>query len=176
MNIYLAGDPDAHEQFNAYAKELTADGFEVVSSWHQDSNVAQLVSQSLQQQKAMRDTTNRLFDSLFNGQESHTTPTERQALRGAPADQIVEATDRFLSEIESADVVIAHLNTASMEAGYALAKGKELIAIGSTTSLMIPFFIEKVKIVEDWASARGKLWSKRTLQMMGRKLPIPEEA
>lgn len=178
MIVYLAGKPADHEPFNQYAKELTADGYQVVSTWHRDAGVAQIVAQSQQQQQANSHMMAHLQRILETGPDPDTdeNPFDSLVVPVYPFLGTEEAEDRFRSELKSADYVIADLESSSMEAGYALALGKKVIAIGSSESMMIPFFLGQVKIVNDWPSARAKLFSARSMRVLGRKFPIEENA
>lgn len=65
--------------------------------------------------------------------------------------------------------MIADLDTASMEAGYALALDKKLIAIGPSHSLMFSLFSELIRPANNWSEAIQSLLSARNLEIIGGK-------
>jgi len=156
MKICLVGKPNEQERFKGYATELRSYGFEVVSSWHESDQTAILAErfQTIQDNQSQ-------FVSKFmritlgqNIAGEKITDIDRKSVAGGPsALEIDNSFRRFKSELLAADCVIADLNGASMEAGFALALGKRIVLIGDSKSPLISYCIGKVKIANDWVGA-----------------------
>ena len=155
MIVYLAGNPAEHEQFNGYAQQLEADGHQVVSTWHRDDKAASTMQEARDQREAMA-------NFAWTSKPSVTD------LEGA--------ADRFNSEIDNVDSVVAELPTAAMEAGYAVAKGIRVIAIGSSESMMIPLFGEQIELMANWGAALAALRGRRMRRILARPLPVHENS
>lgn len=176
MIIFLAGKPEDHQQINTYAEQLTAAGVQVISSWHRNDALAKLAEQSCEQKQAQDKIVSNFLRGAATGQISSLPDSAYRAAGGPPVDEMESAVERFQSEMKSADWVIADLDAASMEAGYAVALRKKIIAIGSSESMMFHFFLDKNKLVEDWPAAIDKVASIRILSRFSRGRPEIGEA
>jgi hypothetical protein len=161
MKIYLAGQPEEHARFNSYASELRCDGFNVVSTWHVDSAVSDLVEKF----RMAQDSQARFlckFMKIVTSQNAELvdpiTDEDRVAVAGGfSVYDFEDAFQHFGREVKQADVVIADLNGAAMKAGYARALGKQLLAIGNWKSPLVTYGIDEIKLASDWGHARAIL-------------------
>jgi nucleoside 2-deoxyribosyltransferase len=172
MRIYLAGKPEEHERFNEYATELRNYGFEVVSRWHENDQIANLVTRF----QAMQDSQDQFvmkFMSIAAGQNiagEEITDTDRKAVAIGPSSfELDDAFRHFKSDLKKADCVVADLSGASIEAGFALALGKKLVVIGCSDSPLIPFCIDETKVAKDWGDALAIAHNLRAAKLFGRR-------
>jgi nucleoside 2-deoxyribosyltransferase len=179
MKVYLAGRPDEHACIDKYATEFRNDGFEVVSTWHSDNAVAHLVEQF----RSAHDSQAHLLAKFMRitigcgipGDEI--TNADRKAIAsGLSVFDIEDAFQTFMSELMRADVVIADLRGAAMDAGYACALGKKLVVIGNWESPLIPFRIDTIKLATDWHHAHAIIENMRSLRAVKKNHSFAEKA
>jgi hypothetical protein len=172
MKICLVGKANEQKRFDEYANELRNHGFEVVSRWHESDQTASFAKRF----QTIRDNQAQFVSKFMRitlGQNiagEEITDVDRKSVAGGPsALEIDNAFRRFKSELSKADCVIADLIGASMEAGFALALGKRVVLIGDSNSPLIPYCIDKIKIVDDWDQAFGVLINLRGASLYGRR-------
>lgn len=174
MKIYLAGNPQDHVQINGYAKQLEADGFEVVSTWHMNDAAADLAASFRKAKEHAQDTVNSLINLMNTGPEARLPTMDHSAAAGPSVMESEAATARFVSELQSADWVIADLDVASIEAGFALSMGKQVTGIGRSTSLLTVLFVDQFKVVATWSEARGQAKRLKTTSILAREFPMQD--
>lgn len=175
MRIYLAGTLKEQERFKCYATELRDHGFEVVSSWHESHQATNLAERF----SAIRDNQAQFVSKFLritlggNIAGEEITDVDRKSVAGGPsALEIDNAFRRFKSELSAADCVIADLNGASLEAGFALALANRVVLIGDSKSPLISYCADKIKVANDWVGALAIVINLRGALKVGRKLAL----
>lgn len=159
MRVYLAGPVEQHELFNRYANELREMKVAVVSTWHQNGEVAERLGTWRRFLRAQGENSENLASVLVGS----TSGTVQQSMASAVAlppgfnQSFEEDVEKCKEEFDSADVVLAFLDGGSMEAGYALPSEKKLICVGTITSLLNAFFIQEAPTVATWAEAKWRV-------------------
>lgn len=175
MRIYLAGKPTEHELFNDYAAKFRSHGCEVVSRWHDSDEIANILAR-FQTMRDQQDEFVMKFLRITLGQNiagEEITDTDRKTVAGGPtAFEVEHAFRQFKSALRKADCVVADLNGASMETGFALALGKRVVVIGDSGSPLIPCCIDKIKVANDWVEALAIVLNLSGAQRVGRKLAL----
>lgn len=164
MNIYLAGRREDHALVDLFAVSLRTDGFKVVSTWHADDSELRMLKLANKTDAARTSYLAKLFGSaLLPGSEGNEiAPTDRLAVSAGPTLlEIDTAFERFQRELKRADIVIADLEHAGLEAGFAWARRKRLIGIGNSQSPFVPYAIDTIKVAANWDHARMMLESQR---------------
>jgi nucleoside 2-deoxyribosyltransferase len=133
MNIYLAGNVRDHQQFREYASALSRMGFRVVSTWHQDSSLAEVLAHCDEHNKSQLEMIKTSLMSIFAQKELPTIDTVKM-LNPEFVYQAKQAVLECKRQLDSADVVIAFTEAGSFEAGYAIGTHKTLITVGSLNS------------------------------------------
>lgn len=159
--IYLAGDANQYERFNEYANQLKQCKAKVLSTWHHDAKLVEL----LEIQKQLCESPLEAMTKIMSGN------VPSRLGQGGNLAELSSLVQKCQRELEAADVVIADLNGGSVEAGYALAKGKKLITMGACQS-PLNFLQESGQTrADDWTGVLSTLvtWSRRNILKAGRR-------
>lgn len=169
MNIYIAGRREDHVLIDAFANSLTEDGFRVVSTWHASDTELRILREAVRTDNARDSYLAKLFGSGMQPDKVHSGITDADRLDAAAGSlpfEIDSAFRRFEKEIKRADVVVADLESAALEAGYAWARKKQLIGITNSKLLFAPYALGTIKIAANWDHAHLMLRSQRLSNMM----------
>ncbi|HLY40563.1 MAG TPA: hypothetical protein VKR52_05085 [Terracidiphilus sp.] len=142
MLIYLAGKPEDHEAIQKHANDLINFGRQlgievtIMSKWHINGELAEILASS---RRIRANVTGESKGTEFGNLEN---------------DQSIEAAaNQCRIGIENADFVIADMNGGGIEAGYAIAKGIPLIAVGDAQSPLAYEANPEVKTYSTWKQA-----------------------
>lgn len=169
MKIYLAGKPEDHKRFNKYAQDLQNRNLTVVSSWHENGDVA-----SVLEQKRELDTNRKGFVAMAFTGATPSAQDRRSVVNPKLEIELDTLLDKVKSEIESADLVIADIEGGSIEAGYALASDKALITLGPLRSPLSFYYVGEVEAADDWTGVLAIMYAQRDRQLK-RTLKIDKE-
>ncbi len=145
VRVYLAGNIREQGKFKEYVGDLERNGLTVVSTWHRDSQLAEELKEN-------RHVGLGLISSLTMMQ-SNELYREQSVDKFELTDTTQKTLQRCREEIESADLIIAFTDGGSVEAGYALAKGKVLITVGDLISPLSFALLPEFKATQDWFGA-----------------------
>lgn len=162
LNVYLAGNPEDHKVFAQRAKELAHNAavfghsVSIVSTWHDNSNVADGLAAS---RRICQSSAISTEDFMRDPLGAINKPVQLADSDVRAASRLDEAGNECLQGLERADVIIADMNGGGVEAGYAIAKGKYLLTIGDLNS-PFPRGIEcKIKSYDTWLEVMAHITS-----------------
>jgi hypothetical protein len=123
-----------------------------MSKWHQNEDLAKDIAEYRHVRQNCKQSTREWMESIMRNKESE--PFDgKMGMSIESGVGLTDAIEEARRTIDLADVIFADMNGGAVEAGYAIAKGKQLVTVGEVYSPIARAENDQIFAVDTWDEA-----------------------